>query len=291
MSARPRSSEAALRRLELLSAELAGVRPDPSEPSGWSAEEEIADLEPRAPSLPVPGRHAARPSRPPRRWPLGGSPGGWLRESLSLQSTHLAALALLVSLALLVGAWWVVRSGGSSATVPPATLAAPLTPVAGLATPSGPLDPSPTSSGTPSGTVVVDVTGRVRHPGIVVLELGDRVVDALKAAGGALRGTDLSTLNQARVLVDGEQIVVGAPAVPGVAASASAASAPAAPLVNLNTATEAELESLPGIGPVTAQSILEWREANGRFTSVEELLEVDGIGDATLADLAPYVTL
>ena len=77
---------------------------------------------------------------------------------------------------------------------------------------------------------------------------------------------------------------------PGVAASA-APSATAPTLVNINTATSAQLEELPGVGPVTAQAIIDWRTTNGGFTSVEELLEVDGIGEATLADLAPYVTI
>ena len=272
MPARPSPSAAALRRLELLSAELAEVR----------AGAPLADVdEPEAletpPVLPVPGRHAARLPDPPAV--LGG-----LR--VPVQPMHLAALALVVSVALLAGAWWVVRAGGAGLPVPPA---APISAVAGLATPGA--DAAPTASASAPTQVVVDVTGMVRRPGIVVLDLGARVVDALKAAGGALRGTDLSTLNQARLLVDGEQIVVGGEPVPGIAASASAASVPAAPLVNLNTAGEPELEALPGVGPVTAQAILDWRTSNGRFTSVEELLEVDGIGEATLADLAPYVTL
>jgi competence protein ComEA len=94
------------------------------------------------------------------------------------------------------------------------------------------------------------------------------------------------------VLVDGEQILVGVPAPAGLAAAAApSAGAPAGPLVNLNTATQAELESLPEVGPVTAQSILQWRSEHGRFSSVDELLEVDGIGDATLGKLAPYVTV
>ena len=292
MAARPTHSEAALRRLELLSAELAEVRtaapldapadhdaddrdpdhdpdhnPDPeSEPS--------PEAETETEVLPMPGRHAARlPAPPSRRLP-------------SLQPSHVAIVVLVVAAGLLAAAWWVVRAGGNGVAVPP--LAA--TPVAGLQTPA--TTPTATTTATTAATsVVVDVTGDVRHPGIVVLDLGARVVDAIRAAGGPLKGTDLSTLNQARLLVDGEQIVVGGSPPPGVAASASAASVPAAPLVNLNTATQAELESLPGVGPVTAQSILDWRTANGRFTSVEELLEVDGIGDATLADLAPYVTL
>jgi competence protein ComEA len=151
--------------------------------------------------------------------------------------------------------------------------------------------PAPTAPS--AASVVVDVSGKVRRPGIATLPAGSRVVDALEAAGGARRGVRLGSLNLARVLTDGEQIVVGVPAPPGVAASAASAptSGAAIPMVNINTASQAELEELPGIGPVTAQSILRFRAENGTFTAVEELLEVSGIGDATLAKLAPYVTL
>ncbi|MGZ4472743.1 MAG: ComEA family DNA-binding protein, partial [Nocardioidaceae bacterium] len=108
----------------------------------------------------------------------------------------------------------------------------------------------------------------------------------------------LRALNLARVLVDGEQIVVGVPPPAGVAASAASAasgtagpSGSAGPLVNINTADEAALETLPQVGPVTAQAILKWRAENGSFTAVDELLDVSGIGDATLAEIAPFVTL
>ena len=159
--------------------------------------------------------------------------------------------------------------------------------------------PAGPAAATPTGSIVVDVTGKVRRPGIATLPLGSRVVDALEAAGGARPGVRTGTLNLARVLADGEQIVVGVPAPPGVAASAAGApvagaaggSATATPLVNLNSATQADLELLPGIGPVTARSILTFRSENGAFTSVDELLEVSGIGDATLAEIAPFVTL
>jgi competence protein ComEA len=140
--------------------------------------------------------------------------------------------------------------------------------------------------------VTVDVAGKVRRPGVTTLPAGARVVDALRKAGGARGRVDLSGLNLARVLVDGEQILVGRPAPGGLAASASTAAPDATgTLVNLNTATAEQLDTLPGVGPVTAQKILEWRGAHGAFSSVDELLEVDGIGEKTLADLAPHVTL
>jgi competence protein ComEA len=133
--------------------------------------------------------------------------------------------------------------------------------------------------------LVVDVTGKVRRPGIVELPPGSRVVDALEAAGGARPAADTSALNLARLLVDGEQIVVGIAipeAGPILDPGSAAGSGPTGTAVNLNTASAPELETLPGIGPVTAAAILEWRAHNGAFTSVDELLEVSGIGDVTL---------
>ena len=153
------------------------------------------------------------------------------------------------------------------------------------------------ASATLRDVVVVDVAGKVRRPGIATLPLGARVVDALHAAGGAKRGVRLRSLNLARLLSDGEQILVGVRSPPGVAAPAasaptsSASTGSAIPMVDLNTADQAQLEELPGIGPVTAASILAFRAERGGFTAVDELLEVSGIGDVTLAKIAPYVTL
>ena len=162
---------------------------------------------------------------------------------------------------------------------------------------------SPGSATSPGTTVTVDVAGKVRRPGVAVLPAGSRVVDAVRRAGGARGRVDLSSLNLARVLVDGEQILVGVAGGPvgaasgtggaaaGSVAGGGAGAAPAGALVNLNTATLEQLDTLPGVGPVTAQKILDWRTAHGAFSSVDELLEVDGIGDKTLADLAPHATL
>jgi len=144
------------------------------------------------------------------------------------------------------------------------------------------------------------VVGKVRRPGIAVLPVGARVVDAVEAAGGVRRGVDPATVNMARLLADGEQVVVGGAGGTGGAGTGGSGAAggpgpvsagPAGGLVNLNTADQATLETLPGVGPVTAEAIVSWRTDNGSFTSVDELLEVDGIGDATLADLAPHVTI
>jgi competence protein ComEA len=142
--------------------------------------------------------------------------------------------------------------------------------------------------------LVVDVAGKVRRPGLYRLPDGARVDDAIRAAGGPLRGVDLSSLNLAARVVDGQQILVGRPA-PGLAGGAPGAGTGAttestAP-VSLNTATLEQLETLPGIGPVLAQNIIDWRTANGGFASVEQLTEVSGIGDVTFAELQPLVTL
>ncbi len=215
-----------------------------------------------------------------------------MRGRVRLTSAQLALLALAVVAGVALAGWWTLRSSTGEPIAPAAVPASPSV-VAGLQTAAA--DPTPGSTpgaATGGSTVVVDVAGAVRRPGIVVLDSGSRVVDALAAAGGPRRGVDLGSLNQARLLLDGEQILVGARATtaPGVAASAPAVGGPPS-LVNINSATGEQLEELPGVGPVTATAIIDWRTTNGGFTSIEELLEVDGIGDATLADLAPHVTL
>jgi competence protein ComEA len=136
--------------------------------------------------------------------------------------------------------------------------------------------------------VVVQVVGQVRHPGLVSLPRGSRVADAVAAAGGLVRGGSSGGLNLARVLADGEQVVVSPEAVaaPGPASS-DAASASA--VVDLNSATASDLDTLPGVGPVMAGRILDWRTAHGRFTSVDQLREVSGIGARTFDRLKPHV--
>jgi competence protein ComEA len=142
--------------------------------------------------------------------------------------------------------------------------------------------------------VVVAVGGKVRKPGLVHLPPGARVADALTAAGGADPGVDVALLNLARKVVDGELIMVGVTPSPGVALPAGpAATGAAAPggLVNLNTATLADLDTLPGVGPVLAQRILDARDAQGGFRAVSDLRKVDGIGDARYEQLKDLVTV
>lgn len=298
-------AEVARRRLELLSAELAGIRRDlPGDPVTGDTAPEQAPLEPAAQVVEArPGRHAQRPLD------RGTRIGGWLHDRLpptlqgrvGLDASHVTVVALLVAVALGVTAWWVVRAEPDRATIVPTVARASPTvsPSALTVVPAADSSPGPTAAASSTSgpvTIVVDVAGKVRRPGIASLPVGSRVVDALEAAGGARRGVNLSSLNLARVLVDGEQILVGIPGPTGVAAPAASAPLPggdpaAGQLVNLNSATQADLETLPGVGPVTAESILAWRTENGAFSSVDELLEVSGIGDATLAEIAPFVTL
>jgi competence protein ComEA len=134
--------------------------------------------------------------------------------------------------------------------------------------------------------LVIDVEGSVRHPGLVRLPDGARVDDALRAAGGVLRGASTTGLNLARKLTDGEQVVVGAPA---ASAPGGGASATAGGLLDLNLATAQDLDALPGIGPVLAQRIVDWRTEHGRFASVDQLREVDGIGESKYAQLKAKV--
>ncbi|HWB36562.1 MAG TPA: ComEA family DNA-binding protein [Rugosimonospora sp.] len=141
-------------------------------------------------------------------------------------------------------------------------------------------------------TIVVAVAGKVLHPGLVRLPAGSRVQDAIDAAGGVLPGTDISLINLARKLTDGELLVIGVsppPADPG------APGAPGAPAgdgkVNINSATLAELDTLPGIGPALAQRIIDYRTAHGPFHSIDDLRKVSGIGDAKFADIKDRVTV
>ena len=185
---------------------------------------------------------------------------GW---QAALDGRAFRALVVIISVLVLAGAWswW---QGRPREVVPVVAEGAAVA-------------PSPAAAS--GGEVVVHVVGSVRRPGLVRLPAGSRVADAIDAAGGGTAPKVLSTVNLARVLVDGEQIAVGARGAAGQAQGG----------LPLNSAKAADFEALPGIGPVLAQRIVAWREQHGAFRSVDELGEVPGIGDAILGQVRPLV--
>jgi len=140
--------------------------------------------------------------------------------------------------------------------------------------------------------IVIDVAGKVMKPGVYKLDLGARAIDALTAAGGAKSGVDLSDINLAHVLSDGEQIIVGAPRVVVSSSKSSKTKAKVASgPININTATAAQLDSLPGIGPVMANRIISYRQKNGLFKTLDELRKVPGMGAAKYAEIQSQIKI
>ncbi|MER5408214.1 ComEA family DNA-binding protein [Streptomyces sp. NPDC002769] len=234
----------------------------------------------------------------------------WLQSRCGLERRSVAALGVLLVVAAVfaVQHFWAGRT--QPVRAPEAVRAA--APFGGREGPeggSGVTEPSSAEPGGPAGAantagpagtvIVVDVSGKVRSPGLQRLPAGSRVEDALRAAGGVRPGANTEGLNRARLLVDGEQVVVGAPApvagpatgggsLAGGAGGAGPGTAPSAP-VSLSTATVDQLDTLPGVGPVLAQHIIEYRTEHGGFRTVDELREVNGIGDRRFADLQNLV--
>jgi len=139
-------------------------------------------------------------------------------------------------------------------------------------------------------TILIHVAGKVKRPDVYPLLAGSRVSDAIKAAGGAQKGVDLGDINLARVLVDGEQVYVGY--VAKVSSSSSKSSKTRfTGVINVNRATKAEFDSLTGIGPVIASRIINYRNANGPFLALDDLLKVSGIGSKTLERIRPRLSL
>ena len=285
----PVMSDVVRQRLEAL---LAEVRPRHAMPLDG---DEIAVGHPGDPPADLPGEpaggapgesapatdHAAR--SPARATPPGGAAefaGRAGRRALEFTREHLAAVVVV----LLVGCGWTAYN----------LLQVRSTPVAVAAVPTVLASPTPSPSPSPTATVVVHVLGAVRRPGLVTLPQGARVADAIAGAGGLSAAADPGELNLAAVVADGSQLVIGTRARPrgevrGVGAQGSAGGSAPSATVSLNTATLEQLDSLPGVGPVTAQRILDWRTQHGRFSAVTELQEVDGIGPKTFADIAPNV--
>ena len=189
----------------------------------------------------------------------------------TITRTRALVLALCAVAVVLVGAR-VLRPAAPRATAPPLIRGAPA--------------PQPQRS--TAGLVVVDVAGAVRRPGLYRLPHGARIADAIARAGGAARHAELDLVNLAAPLADGEQILVPTRGAGGGATGASGPASPTAP-VDLNSATVEQLDALPGIGPVTAQKIVDYRQAHGPFTSVDELDAISGIGPARIENLRGLV--
>jgi len=232
----------------------------------------------------------------------------------------------VLALGVVVAGWWGGGRGGG--TDEPGVSIVTGAPTAGNPGPPGtasaPSSAAPAASGSASGSpspspdvAVLYVVGAVEHAGVVRVAADARVTDALAAAGGAAADADLSRLNLARPVVDGERLYVprigeaevpaelpagggagagagtgaGAGAGVGSGGSASAGAGAADQVVDLNTSDAATLETLPGIGPALAERILAWRDEHGGFRSVEDLLEVSGIGEGRFAELRDRVTV
>ncbi|MEU7935317.1 ComEA family DNA-binding protein [Micromonospora echinofusca] len=258
----------------------------PSVDRPGSVAEPVVALPSRTPASPAGAAALAEPDPPPRAPGTASRlPGPGAFDPGRRGVRALAAVAVLVVLG---AAFWAWRSRPQTEPVSPvATAEASGAAVTGLAEPAT----------TTAGELVVAVAGKVRRPGLVRVPAGARVADAVEAAGGALPGVDVALLNPARKVTDGELILVGVAAPPGAASAPGAApgGAPGAPgaggRLNLNTATLAQLDALPGVGPVLAQRILTHRDQQGGFRSVGDLRQVDGIGDARYEQLKDLVTV
>lgn len=231
-----------------------------------------------------PGVDPADPVRPMSwqrtvllRWARHWLPASWLESRVDMNRLGLLGLSAAAVFVLAVVGFTVWADE-------PSAEPAPNLPVSTLQAMPPAAPPAPSA---PPERVVVSVVGRVERPGLVTLAPGARVAEALDAAGGPLPDTDATGLNLARKLADGEQLYVAVPAPPGAAEEprGSGGNPVDDGKVDLNTATKEQLDALPGVGTVTAERILQWRSGHGRFTSVDQLREVGGIGDSKLSKL------
>ena len=250
------------------------------------------------PAVPAGERAAGPPGESPESQQEAAAehlrPDGSERPRRRLTSRHLAVMAALTLLAVVVSVGWLLRAKAMpmAVAVSPDTASVPsptasVSPSAASATPSAPATP----------TILVHVIGAVVKPGVVSLPEGARVKDALAAVGGLRGDADPAELNLAAVVSDGTQIIIGTKASPRgevregstSSGSVSTGTATVGAIIDLNTATLTQLDTIPGVGPVTAQAILDYRTKHGKFTKIEELQEVDGIGTKTYAQIAPHV--
>ena len=205
---------------------------------------------------------------------------GSIRERLAaLSRGELVGLVALLAVTLGGAGLWYVRS-----------LPRPVE-VAELPRPGDAPLPAASAGPSPEVVILVDVAGWVRRPGVYEFDEGARVIDAIDAAGGARSGALLESLNLAAPLADGIQILVPREGETVAPPASGETVAGVAGLINVNTATPTELEELPGVGEVIAQAIVDYRTENGPFASVDQLLDVSGIGDATLENIRELVTV
>ena len=278
---------------DLIRARLRALLDDAAPRRGWLPDD--AGAEPSDQLVPP---QAWEPDDDPDSWSLdpagavttsppgrgqGGAAGG--RHRASGPATRVdpgphgaRTLWVVAVLAAVAVAGWSWLGRPDVAPVDGAAVVVPAVPAASTGVPtSAPADP-----------LVVSVVGQVVAPGLVTLPPGSRVADALAAAGGLLPEADPASINAAAPLTDGQQVAVG---VPGAAGGAGGAAGAGSGPVDLNTAGVADLDALPGIGPVLAQRIVDHRAAQGPFGSVQELDDVSGIGPALYAEVSPLVTV
>ncbi len=198
-----------------------------------------------------------------------------------------AALIVVVVLIAAVGVWRHAAAREHAQAFAQSSSEREESEAAAVATGPSPSAPASASAGDRTDAVVVYVSGAVASPGVLTLPTSSRVIDAITAAGGATPEADLESINLARILVDGEQIRVGI--VGESPPAASEAGTPAGTCVRLTTATEAELQTLPGIGPALAQRIISYRATHPRLSTVEELDDVPGIGPSLIEKIRPGV--
>ncbi|HEX2704294.1 MAG TPA: helix-hairpin-helix domain-containing protein [Candidatus Lustribacter sp.] len=263
---------------------------------GWALEPSTTAGEagPEAGGGPAePGLPTRRDRRSVARPPVFSVPGP-LRH-VRVRTTRRTVLALaavtLAALVLFGVRVWLAQAAASPQPVPGAVATSGEGTPSGLVARSVPpaFAPRTSAASTTKEQLVVHVVGSIAHPGIVRVPPGSRVIDAITAAGGPTTHADLSRVNLARLVVDGEQIAVPRPGEVVTGPLGATPSGAAGARVDLNAADLAALDALPGVGPVLAQRILDWRADHGRFSTVDELAEVSGIGDKLLAQLRPKV--